>query len=135
MSDPGFSFEAAREHRENVRKFTEDTRRHRIQSSDPNAKKNPRWKVEGGDGVQPPLFEVERNKAGEITAVQQCRPMPRSDEGETRIKFEVLSVAPHFLGGKELLHVGPGVLIRCGSTIAFGMLEAGTGKILKETRP
>jgi hypothetical protein len=135
MSDPDFSFEAAATHRENVRKYTEDTRRHRIQSSDPNAKKNPRWKVETGDGVQPPLYEVTRDKSGEIVSVDQLRPYPRSDEAETRIKFEVLSVAPHFLGGKEMLHVGPGVLIRCGSTIAYGMHQAGTGKILKEVRP
>lgn len=117
----------------------QDHRRQKFQVRPPEPEGAPKkrpWPVVAGDGRQAAVFTVTRDKSGEITTATQVRPFPRTDDdgpGNRGVRFEVVAL--------EIVNLGMGVQVPAGcrcdlmASVAMTMYQAGTGKILKETRP
>jgi hypothetical protein len=125
MSDPDFSFAAAKKEREVSRRRLEPP---------PRRKTGPGWKVTGAGEPEPPRWEVVTEKGG-IVIHREVGPQPggggfaRPEHERSLFRLEVTDAC--FVAG-QLAEVGH--IVECGHRTAADLLSSGRGRILEELR-
>jgi hypothetical protein len=125
MSDPNFSFAAAKAERESSRRRLEPP---------PRRKTGPGWKVTGEGTAEPPRWEVATAKDGTVTH-REIGPQPggggfaRPEHERSLFRLEITDQC--FVAG-QLAEVGHRV--ECRQRVAADLLSSGRGRILEELR-
>jgi hypothetical protein len=125
MSDPDFSFAAAKKEREASRRRLEPP---------PRRKTGPGWKVTGAVETEPPRWEVSTAKDGTVIH-REVGPQPGTGgfarPEHERSLFRLVIIDACFVGGAP---ADVGHLVESGHRTAAELLGSGRGRILEEVR-